>query len=271
MPELPEVETTRRGITPHVRGETIQNIVIRERRLRWPVPATLNRTLSGQAIHEISRRGKYLLFTTDAGTLILHLGMSGSLRVIDNGIAPEKHDHVDIVLANNTLIRFRDPRRFGAILFTRTDPSQHKLLSHLGPEPLERELNADYLFALSRKRRVAIKSFIMDSRIVVGVGNIYANEALFLSGIHPRRAAGKLNKDQYRKLAKAVKHVLRAAIKAGGTSLRDFTQSDGKPGYFRQSLHVYGKTAQACPTCSKPITHAVIGQRSTYYCTRCQK
>ena len=270
MPELPEVETTRRGILPHIQGHRIQQIIVRERRLRWPVPADLNSKLQGQKILEVSRRGKYLLLTTPAGSLIIHLGMSGSLRVLACDTPCEKHDHVDIVLESQQCLRLRDPRRFGAVLFSDTDPLQHELLRDLGPEPLSAALSGEYLFAKSRKRTACIKAFIMDSHTVVGVGNIYANEALFAAGIHPRRAAGKITRRQYTLLAQAIKDVLRAAIKAGGTTLRDFTHSDGKPGYFRQSLQIYDRAGQPCPRCGKPISHAVIAQRATYYCTHCQ-
>jgi formamidopyrimidine-DNA glycosylase len=270
MPELPEVETTRRGIQQHIQGHTIEQILVRDRRLRWPVPKDLNTILHGQVIREVNRRGKYLLLTTDAGSLILHLGMSGSLRVLACDAPYEKHDHVAIVLENKQCLRLRDPRRFGAVLFTQTDPLQHELLRDLGPEPLSDAFDADYLFAKSRKRTACIKAFIMDSHVVVGVGNIYANEALFAAGIHPRRAAGKVTRAQYQLLVQAIKTVLRAAIKAGGTTLRDFTQSDGKPGYFRQSLQIYAREGEPCPHCGKPISQAVIAQRASYYCTHCQ-
>ena len=270
MPELPEVETTRRGILPYIQGHVIKHIIVRDRRLRWPVPRDLNSKLQGQAILEVSRRGKYLLLTTAVGSLIIHLGMSGSLRVLACDTPHEKHDHVDIVIDTNQCLRLRDPRRFGAVLFTDTDPLQHELLRDLGPEPLSSALSGDYLYGKSRKRTASIKAFIMDSHVVVGVGNIYANEALFAAGIHPRRAAGKVTREQYRLLVQAIKAVLRAAIKAGGTTLRDFTRSDGKPGYFRQSLQIYGREGEACPKCGKAITQAVIAQRATYYCTHCQ-
>lgn len=271
MPELPEVETTRRGIRPHILGHRITRCVVRDRRLRWPVPRGLESKLRDQTIQAVTRRGKYLLITTPMGTVIVHLGMSGSLRVLACDTPYEKHDHVEFVFDNQQCLRLRDPRRFGAVLFTEGDPLQHELLRSLGPEPLSAEFNGDYLFTESRKRRVCIKAFIMDSHIVVGVGNIYANEALFAAGIHPRRAAGKVTHAQYIRLAQAIKDVLRAAIKAGGTSLRDFTRSDGKPGYFRQSLQVYGREAEPCPRCGKPISHAVIAQRASYYCTHCQR
>lgn len=270
MPELPEVETTRRGILPHIQGNTILDIIVRDRRLRWPVPQNLKDKLHGQKVLEVSRRGKYLLLSTAAGTLIIHLGMSGSLRVLACDTPYEKHDHVDIAFESKQCLRLRDPRRFGAVLFSESNPAEHELLRDLGPEPLSPVFNGDYLFAKSRKRTACVKAFIMDSHIVVGVGNIYANEALFAAGIHPRRAAGKVTRAQYELLAQAIKNVLRAAIKAGGTTLRDFTRSDGKPGYFRQSLKVYDRAGEPCPKCGKAISQAVIAQRAAYYCTHCQ-
>jgi len=271
MPELPEVETTRRGIRKHVEQQTIKKVIIRQRSLRWPVPAILKKILPDQMIQSVNRRAKYLILNCDAGHVILHLGMSGSLRVLDANIPAEKHDHIDFVFTNGQCLRLRDPRRFGAVLFTKDDPTQHKLLKSLGPEPLSKTFTAMTLFDQSRKRKLTIKSLIMDSKIVVGVGNIYASEALFRAGIHPKRAAGKVTKEKYHLLTTAIKEVLTEAIQAGGTSLRDFTKSDGKPGYFKQSLNVYGRTGEPCNHCKKPITQAVIGQRSTFYCTQCQK
>lgn len=271
MPELPEVETTRRGIAPRIKNQTIEKVIVRQPKLRWPVPKTLNSKLKGQAIDDVIRRGKYILLTTKTGTVIMHLGMSGSLRVIDCTTQPGKHDHVDIAFKNGKCLRLKDPRRFGAVLFTNKDPYQHKLLKDLGPEPLDKELNADYLFKKSRKRTVTIKSFIMDSKVVVGVGNIYASESLFKAGIHPKKTAGKVSKEKYSLLVKAIKSVLKAAIKSGGTTLRDFAKSDGKPGYFKQSLNVYDRQSLPCPKCGKAITKSFIGQRATYYCTNCQK
>ncbi|MEJ2361949.1 MAG: bifunctional DNA-formamidopyrimidine glycosylase/DNA-(apurinic or apyrimidinic site) lyase [Gammaproteobacteria bacterium] len=270
MPELPEVETTRRGIRPHIEGHRIKQMIVRDRRLRWPVPRQLESVLANQVIRGVSRRGKYLLLFLPNGTLIIHLGMSGSLRVVPGNTPPQKHDHLDIVLDDGQCLRLRDPRRFGAVLFTETDPLQHELLRKLGPEPLSGEFTGEYLFRHSRKRTTSIKAFIMDSHVVVGVGNIYANEALFAAGIHPRRQAGKVTRAQYQQLAMAIKSVLQAAIKAGGTTLRDFSRSDGKPGYFRQSLLIYDRAGLPCPHCGKPITHAVIAQRASYYCTHCQ-
>jgi len=270
MPELPEVETTRRGIQPHILEQRIRDVIVRDRRLRWPIPSSLANKLRGQRISSVTRRGKYLLLQTGAGSLIIHLGMSGSLRVLPCDTPAEKHDHLDLVLENRHCLRLRDPRRFGAVLFTEADPLQHALLCDLGPEPLSREFSGAYLHAKSRKRRTSVKAFIMDSHIVVGVGNIYANEALFAAGIHPRRAAGRISRAQYDTLALAIKSVLRAAIRAGGTTLRDFTHSDGKPGYFRQSLRIYDRAKAPCPNCGKPISQSVIAQRASYYCTHCQ-
>jgi formamidopyrimidine-DNA glycosylase len=271
MPELPEVETTRRGITPHLQNQIIEDVIVRQRQLRWPVPRNLKTMLHGQSIEQIDRRGKYLLLKTANGTLIMHLGMSGSLRVLPCNTPAQKHDHLDLVLHNGQCLRFRDPRRFGTVLWTREDPLHHKLLKQLGPEPLSGQLSGEYLWQRSRGRKLTIKQFIMDSKIVVGVGNIYANEALFLAGIHPRRQAGRISRERYALLAKAIKQVLRAAIKQGGTTLRDFTASNGEPGYFRLKLRVYERAGQPCTHCGNPIKHTVIGQRSSYYCSQCQK
>ena len=270
MPELPEVETTRRGISPHARGETITDIVVRDGRLRWPVPSELNRILPGATIEEIQRRGKYLLFRTDAGTLIGHLGMSGSLRVVSPEDEPGKHDHVDILLGNGSILRYNDPRRFGCLLWTLADPLEHTLLASLGPEPLQPEFSADYLFTLSRGRKAAVKTFIMDSHVVVGVGNIYANEALFLAGIRPGRAAGRVSRPRYERLVECIKQVLAAAVQQGGTTLRDFVGGDGKPGYFRQQLNVYDHAGEPCPVCGLELSESRLGQRSTVYCRNCQ-
>ena len=270
MPELPEVETTRRGIEPHIVGKTLTGVVVRERRLRWPVPRQLHRSVAGQTVQSLQRRGKYLLLGLSTGTVIIHLGMSGSLRILNCKTSPQKHDHVDFVFQNGQCLRLRDPRRFGTVLFTRQDPLEHKLLADLGPEPLGHHFSGDYLFRQSRGKKVAVKLFIMNSKIVVGVGNIYANEALFLAGIHPKRSAGRLSAERCTRLAQAIKSVLRAAIKAGGTTLRDFTAEDGRPGYFQQQLHAYGKAGQPCSRCGTMIKHITLGQRATYYCPRCQ-
>ncbi len=270
MPELPEVETTRRGIAPHAEHKIVEELIIRDRRLRWPVPDDLPVRLAGATLREADRRAKYLLLHFDQGTVIVHLGMSGSLRVISDGSPPQKHDHIDLVFTDGVRLRFNDPRRFGCWLWT-DDPAHHALLADLGPEPLSEEFNGPYLFRRSRGRKSPIKSFLMDNRIVVGVGNIYANEALFKTGIHPNRPAGRISAARYHQLAEAVKETLAAAILAGGTTLRDFVNSDGKPGYFAQSLLVYGRRGQPCPECQRPLREIRMNQRSTVYCTRCQR
>lgn len=270
MPELPEVETTRRGIAPQVMDHIVTAIKVRERRLRWPVPETLVKALPGQRIREVRRRGKYLLLETLTGTVILHLGMSGSLRILPADTPAAKHDHVDIVLDNGYALRLHDPRRFGTLLWTTQDPARHKLLRTLGPEPLEQGFDGAYLFNKSRHRTVAIKNFIMNSHIVVGVGNIYASESLFVARIHPERAAGRISKERYAVLAKAIKKVLAAALKAGGTTLRDFVREDGAPGYFRQHLRVYDREGKFCERCGAIIRSRITGQRSTFYCPHCQ-
>lgn len=271
MPELPEVETTLRGIAPYLLGQKIQKVVIRNRNLRWPIPSHLAKSLINRTVTNLSRRAKYLLMDVGTGTLIIHLGMSGRLHIVPTGTPHGKHDHVDIVLNSDKLLRFRDPRRFGCFLWARGDPLKHKLLQQLGVEPLASEYNAEYLFRCSRGRRVAVKSFLMNQQVVVGIGNIYASEALFLSRIHPLSKAGRVSLARYRRLVDCCKTVLRAAIKSGGTSLKDFTQADGKPGYFTQSLTVYGKEGQPCLQCSSMIRRKVIAQRATYYCPHCQR
>lgn len=270
MPELPEVETTRRGIEPHIQGKQIQSVLVRQPALRWPVSAELSELLPGQKITKVSRRGKYLLLETGAGCLLIHLGMSGSLRIVKTSDELKKHDHVDIVMNNGAILRYHDPRRFGCILWAGQQPYKHVLLEHLGPEPLSDAFNVDQLFVRSRKRKVPVKTFIMDSQVVVGVGNIYANEALFAAGISPRRHAGKVSKAAYIKLVTAIKAILAEAITQGGTTLRDFVGGDGKPGYFKQSLSVYGRGGEACVNCAKPLREIRLGQRSTVYCTDCQ-
>lgn len=271
MPELPEVETTRRGIEPYILCKKISDVIVRDRRLRWPVPAGLKGKLVNQQITKIDRRAKYLLLHVERGCVILHLGMSGSLRILQQNIPADKHDHIDVVFSSGIRLRFRDPRRFGSLHWTVNDPLTHKLLRHLGPEPLADEFSAEYLYRLSRKRTQAIKTFIMDSRIVVGVGNIYASEALFLAGIHPRRKAGQISRQRYGDLAIAIKNVLQKSIRAGGTSLRDFVSGEGQPGYFAQELQVYDQEDTPCPNCSTLIRQIRIGQRSTYYCHHCQR
>jgi formamidopyrimidine-DNA glycosylase len=271
VPELPEVETTLRGIAPHVTGHTVDAVVVRHWQLRWPVPPQLPGLLKGETIREVRRRAKYLLLEFPAGTLILHLGMSGSLRVVERDTPARKHDHLDVQLDTGKSLRLTDPRRFGAALWTGDSPEQHPLLRDLGPEPLTDEFNGERLFRLSRGRRVAVKNFIMDSCIVVGVGNIYANEALFLSGIRPGKAAGRITRAQYDLLATQIRYVLTQAIAAGGTTLRDFIGSDGKPGYFKQQLFVYGRSGENCLQCETPLKTRRLGQRATVYCPDCQR
>jgi len=271
MPELPEVETARCGIEPHLIGQCIDQVVVRNKNLRWPVPPELVKSLPGQTIHAVERRAKYLLLRTDTGTVILHLGMSGSLRVVPCSTPPLKWDHVDIALTNGQCLRLRDPRRFGAVLWTTTDPEQHQLLRGLGPEPLTTEFSGDYLYKVSRHRKIAARDFLLMSRIVAGVGNIYANEALYLAHIRPGRPAGRLTRAECTQLAKEIRATLQRAIKSGGTTLRDFQNADGLPGYFRQKLNVYGRKGLPCPRCKTPIRLHKLGQRSVFYCPRCQK
>lgn len=271
MPELPEVETTRRGIEPYILGKRFSNIIIREHRLRWPVNYDLATELTGLAIQSIARRAKYLLIRTEKGTLIIHLGMSGSLQITPSDKPVDKHDHVDFVFSDDTTLRFNDTRRFGAILWTTEQVEKHPLIKYLGPEPLSNVFTGEQLYRLSRKRKLPVKSFIMDNHVVVGVGNIYANEALFKAGIHPKRQAGRISLSRYKTLALCIKTVLKQAIEQGGTTLRDFVNESGKPGYFQQSLSVYGHTGELCTHCSEIIKQIRIGQRSSYFCPACQK
>ena len=270
MPELPEVETTRRGISPFLVGQTVQTVTIRQRQLRWPIPAELDNALPGQIITAVNRRAKYVLLQTAAGTALVHLGMSGSLRITDCDTAWKKHDHVSIELNNGRCLRLHDPRRFGALLWTSAPVEQHPLLQKLGPEPLGNNFNGPYLYELSRQRRTPVKLFIMDGTVVVGAGNIYASEALFMAGIDPRRAAGRISLTRYEKLATAIRQVLQEAIAQGGTTLRDFVGSQGEPGYFKQYLRVYDRQGEPCRSCQTPIRQIRLGQRSSYYCPHCQ-
>ncbi len=270
MPELPEVETTRRGITPYLLGQMITHVVIRNSNLRWPITHNLLTILKGLRIQNVTRRAKYLLLDCGAGTLILHLGMSGSLR-IQSAEPPQKHDHFDLLLSNKKILRLKDPRRFGAVLWYTGDIRQHPLLIKLGPEPLTDNFNAKLLFEKTRGKGTNIKETIMNSHVVVGVGNIYANEALFHAGINPKIASGKISFRRYEKLVLAIQETLQKAIAAGGSSLRDFVKSDGKPGYFQQQYWVYGRSGQICHKCSGVIKQIKQGQRSSFYCTRCQR
>jgi formamidopyrimidine-DNA glycosylase len=270
MPELPEVETSRRGIAPWILDQDVSGVIVRQQNLRWPVAREIAQVLPGQKIRSLTRRAKYLLIGTDAGTALLHLGMSGSLRIIDCGTPAGVHDHVDIEFANGKALRFRDPRRFGSLLWS-DDPYQHPLLRNLGPEPLDEEFSGEYLREVARRRRVSIKQFLMNASVVVGVGNIYASESLFVAAIHPKRQAGRIALHRMQALADAVKTVLGSAIDAGGTTLRDFYGGDGEPGHFQQQLKVYGRDGEPCLRCKRPVSAIVQGQRSTYYCKNCQK
>ena len=270
MPELPEVETTRRGLAPHVEGRRVTGVVLRRADLRWPIPPEVAALLPGQRIRGIRRRAKYLLLDTAAGSALLHLGMSGNLRVVPPTAPVRAHDHVDIALDSGQLLRFHDPRRFGCLLWQA--PGQtHSLLAGLGPEPLEAGFDGDYLFARSRGRSSAVKTFLMDQAVVVGVGNIYAAEALFMAGISPLRAAGKISRERYAALAAASQQVLQQAIERGGTTLRDFIAPDGARGYFEQELQVYGRAGAPCPRCGRALKHALIGQRASVWCGHCQR
>jgi formamidopyrimidine-DNA glycosylase len=276
VPELPEVETTRRGLAPYLADATVTGVVTRTPRLRWPIPENLNELLSRQPVVSLTRRAKYLLLEFSHGTLILHLGMSGSLRILPTGTAPQPHDHFDLLLDNGCLMRLRDPRRFGAVLWHQGNINTHPLLVKLGPEPLDDRdgncgFNAHYLYQATRGRRVAIKQFIMDSAIVVGVGNIYASEALFSAGINPLSKAGELSFAHCEKLADVIRSTLNEAILAGGSTLRDFVNASGNPGYFQQQHWVYSRAGEPCRICSAPIMQIKQGQRSSFYCTHCQK
>lgn len=271
MPELPEVETTRRGLEPLLVGRTVMGVHVHNRSLRWPVPHGLNKILAGQTFLAVGRRSKYLLVSLSRGTLIIHLGMTGHLRVVPADEPRKKHDHVELLLDDGRALRFNDSRRFGAILWSKADPLTHPLLKELGPEPFDQAFSADYLSRRALGRVVAIKPFLMDAKTVVGVGNIYASEALFRAGIDPRRVAGKVSRAAFARLVKVVREVLAEAIEAGGTTIRDFANSAGEPGYFRINLRVYGRGGEACVSCGAPIEHVRLGQRSTYFCAKCQR
>lgn len=271
MPELPEVETTLRGIAPHLHGAQVAEVIVRNAQLRWPIPTGLPALLHGCDVRGLQRRAKYLLIAFEHGTLILHLGMSGSLRILPHGTPPEKHDHFDLVLDNGLLMRLRDPRRFGAVLWHEGDVNAHPLLRTLGPEPLSTAFDADYLYRATRTRSIAIKLALMDNHLVVGVGNIYANEALFRAGIRPQLSSKKLSRALCAALVQTIQEVLRAAIEKGGSTLRDFIHSDGSSGYFQQHYFVYGRGNQACLRCGTPVRVIRQGQRATFYCPHCQR
>ena len=271
MPELPEVEATRRGLAPHLEGRRLAGAVVRRRDLRWPVPRGLHRRLAGARVQALGRRGKYLLLHLDGDSLILHLGMSGSLRLVPPDAPAGPHDHLDLLLEDGRRLRFNDPRRFGAVLLAAGDGGRHPLLAGLGPEPLGPGFSGAHLHTLARGRRLPVKAFLMDGAVVAGVGNIYACEALHRAGIHPARAAGRIAARRYEALAAAVRRVLREAIRAGGTTLRDFTRADGRPGYFARRLRVYGRAGQACAACGGTVRRLVQGGRASYYCPGCQR
>lgn len=271
MPELPEVETTRRGIEPHVVGQKIEKLGINRRDLRWPISEDLPDAAEGQKVLSLQRRGKYLIFELEQGYLIAHLGMSGSIRVCLASQPRKKHDHWQLSTGSDQELRFNDPRRFGALFWQPTNWQQHVLIASLGPEPLSDEFDSTYLYSKARGRKLPIKSLIMDSKIVVGVGNIYAAESLFHAGIHPMLMAGKLSKPRAERLTLEIKSVLAAAIEKGGTTLRDYVNGSGRPGYFQQELWVYGRADQPCKICSTPIKEMRLGQRSTCFCSQCQK
>lgn len=271
MPELPEVETARRGLEPHLLGRRLLGARVRQARLRWPVPPDLAERLAGARVVAVERRAKYLLVRAERGTLLLHLGMTGSLRVVPAREPPAAHDHLDVLLGDGRALRFTDPRRFGAVLWVTGEPGEHALLRGLGPEPLGEAFDGAYLFRRSRGRAGAVKPFLMDQRIVVGVGNIYAAEALFRAGIDPRRAAGRISRERYRALADRVRWVLARAVEQGGTTLAELTAGEGTPGYFRPELAVYGRGGEPCPRCGRPLAEARLGGRGTVFCPRCQR
>lgn len=270
MPELPEVEVCRLGITPHIVNNKVVNVIVRNAKLRWPIPEEVQ-SIVDQRVVTVERRAKYLLLRFETGTLLLHLGMSGTIRVIDKTTPVAKHDHFDLVFSNGTVLRLNDPRRFGAVLWLDKHQDDQGLLSKLGPEPLSDDFCDDYLFTKAKNRKVPIKTFLMNNHIVVGVGNIYANEALFLAGILPTAKAGDISNKRYNRLTDIIKQVLSAAIEQGGTTLKDFTQADGRPGYFAQSLYVYGRAGQACLTCKDTLLEVRQSNRSSVYCPSCQQ
>lgn len=273
MPELPEVETTRLGLLPLV-GKTVQSVTIRHPSLRWPIPSDLVTTLPNQSLNAITRRAKYLLCDfgdAKSGTLLLHLGMSGRICLLDDNYPPEKHDHFDIMFTDQSVLRLRDPRRFGAVLWINNKLSDHVLLNQLGPEPLDETFNAGYLHAALANKSLAIKNAIMDGHVVVGVGNIYASESLFRARIHPEASAKTISMKQCEALVREIKATLQDALNAGGSSLRDFFGADGNPGYFQQSYFVYARTNEPCQVCGEAIQNIRLGQRSTFFCPRCQK
>lgn len=271
MPELPEVETCLRGISPHLIKQKVNKVILRHHQLRWPIPKNIATELPGQRFINIERRSKYLLFHTETKMMIIHLGMSGVLRIVDKSTPAAKHDHCDILFANKYILRLTDPRRFGALLWTHHQVDSHPLLQYLGPEPLSKEFNTNYFYNSSRNRQTCIKTFMMNSKIVVGIGNIYANEILFCAGISPMKPAGKLSKEETSKLVAATKKILAKAIQQGGTTIKDFLNSSGKPGYFQQMLKVYSRAGEKCTKCHTLLSQIKIAQRKTVFCPSCQK
>jgi len=269
MPELPEVEVCRLGISPHIINNTVAEVVVRNGQLRWPIPDDVNK-LASQQVLTVDRRSKYLLMRFASGTLLIDLGMSGTIRVIDKSTPVAKHDHFDLAFVNGIVLRLNDPRRFGAVLWFEDNVDERGLLTKLGPEPLSDDFSAGYLFAKAKKRKVPVKTFLMNNHVVVGVGNIYANEALFKAGILPTTKAGDINEQQYNRLTDIIKAVLSAAIEQGGTTLKDFTQVDGRPGYFAQSLFVYGRAGEECLVCKEVLLEVRQANRSSVYCPSCQ-
>lgn len=270
MPELPEVETSLRGIKPHIIDKPVIDVQLRHTQLRWKIPENLLSYINNEKLISIERRAKYLLLNFATGTLLIHLGMSGSLRICPLNSAAQKHDHVDIIFSD-CLLRFTDPRRFGAILWLGLTPESSPLLNKLGPEPLSDDFNSLYLYNAAKKRKLPVKQFIMDQKVVTGVGNIYATEALFMAGIRPTRSAGNISQKRYRLLVDAIKEILQQAIQQGGTTLKDFVGGDGKPGYFQQTLHIYGKAGEKCPNCQTPLKTVKLANRTTVYCPKCQR
>lgn len=270
MPELPEVETSRRGISPHIKGQKLKSITVRNIKLRWPVPVAALKQCEGEVLNDVGRRGKYIQLRFSTGYMLLHLGMSGSLRIVDKSLSAEKHDHIDCEFDNGKVLRLNDPRRFGCWLWVEGF-EEHKLLQKLGPEPLSGNFSEEYFYQASRGKKQAVKQWIMDSHLVVGVGNIYAAESLFKAGINPKKPAGKISKKRLMILFSYIKEILAAAIEQGGTTLKDFVGSDGKPGYFKQELMVYGREGEQCYRCDSTIKNIKLGQRSSFYCPKCQK
>jgi formamidopyrimidine-DNA glycosylase len=271
MPELPEVETTRRGIEPHILNQKISQVIIRAPKLRWPIPKSIAKELPGQKVISIERRAKYLLIKFKTGTLIMHLGMSGRLQTLTAQTTPQKHDHVDILFSNGNCLRYTDPRRFGSILWTTDAPLQHELLAELGPEPFDAAFTGKYLLEKAHKKSIAVKKFIMDAKIVVGVGNIYASEALFAAALHPTRSVKTITLAEWLTLVQHIQRILKQAIKKGGTTLKDFLDTSGKPGYFSQKLQAYGRDGESCVRCDSGVIESlVIGQRNTFFCSNCQ-